>query len=50
MMRYTSIILSILLIAACGKKADYPWFQGTFDDAKSNASKKLIMLDFYATW
>jgi PBP1b-binding outer membrane lipoprotein LpoB len=50
MKRYTSIVLSILLITACGTKADYPWFAGSFDDAKANAGEKLIMLDFYATW
>ena len=50
MARYTSIILSILLITACAKKADYPWFVGTLDDAKANAGEKLIMLDFYASW
>ena len=50
MKRYTSILISILCIAACTKKADYPWFAGSFDDAKANASEKLIMLDFYATW
>ncbi|MBC8310695.1 MAG: hypothetical protein H8E72_00155 [Candidatus Marinimicrobia bacterium] len=50
MKRYTSIVLSILLITTCGKKADYPWFTGSFDDAKANAGEKLIMLDFYATW
>ena len=50
MKKYTSIILSILLIAACAKKADYPWFTGSFDDAKANVGEKLIMLDFYAAW
>ena len=50
MKRYTSIVLSILLITACGTKADYPWFAGSFDDAKANVGEKLIMLDFYATW
>mgnify|MGYP001109644080 FL=1 len=51
MARYIStIILSILLITACGKKAGYPWFLGTLDEAKGIAGKKLIMLDFYASW
>ena len=50
MKRYTSIVLSILLITACGKKVNYPWFAGSLNDAKANAGEKLIMLDFYATW
>ena len=50
MKRYTSIVLSVLFIAAWGNKAEYPWFAGSFDDAKANAGEKLIMLDFYATW
>lgn len=50
MAKYISIILSILLITACGKKAGYPWFLGTLDEAKGIAGEKLIMLDFYATW
>ena len=33
MKRYISIVLSILLIAACSNKTDYPWFSGNFDDA-----------------
>jgi hypothetical protein len=48
--RYTTILLSILCIAACTKKTDYPWFSGSFEDAKANAGEKLIMLDFYAMW
>ena len=43
MKRYTSIILSILLIIACGKKADYPWFAGSFDDAKANAGAHRVL-------
>ena len=50
MKRYTSILISILFVSACTQKADYPWFTGSFDDAKANAADKLIMLDFYATW
>ena len=50
MAKYISIILSILLITACGKKAGYPWFLGTLDEAKGIAGEKLIMLDFYDTW
>ena len=50
MKRYTSILIFILCISACTKKADYPWFVGSFDDAKANVGEKLIMLDFYATW
>ena len=50
MKKYISILISILCIAACTQKADYPWFTGSFNDAKANAAEKLIMLDFYATW
>jgi len=50
MKKYISILISILCITACTKKTDYPWFTGSFDDAKANAAEKLIMLDFYATW
>ena len=47
---YISIVSLILLISTCVKKAEYPWFTGSFDDAKANAGDKLIMLDFYAAW
>ena len=50
MKRYISILISILCITACAKKANYPWFTGSFNDAKANAAEKIIMLDFYATW
>jgi hypothetical protein len=47
---YRTILFSILCVIGCAKKADYPWFSGSLDDAKAIAAEKLIMLDFYATW
>ena len=50
MKRYIPILICILCIEACTQKTNYPWFTGSFNDAKANATEKLIMLDFYATW
>ena len=49
-MKKYGVLLSALLLMACSNKANYPWFLGSFDDAKSAAGDKLIMLDFYAVW
>ena len=42
--------LFTILIIGCSKKVTYPWFSGNLDEAKTIANKKLIMLDFYASW
>jgi thiol:disulfide interchange protein len=49
-MKKHGMLLFALLFMACSNKANYPWFLGSFDDAKSAAGEKLIMLDFYAAW
>ena len=44
------IFLIILLFVGCNKN-NYPWFDGSLNDAlKNNPDNKIIMLDFYTDW
>jgi len=38
-----------LLLFSCSK-VEFPWYDGTLEDALFNNNGKLIMLDFYTTW
>ena len=44
------ILCIFLLIISCSKN-DYPWYNGTLNDAlNNNPQNKIIMLDFYTEW
>ena len=39
-------ILVLFIVVGC-QNANYNWFIGDFEEAKSTAASKLILLDFY---
>jgi len=39
-------LLSVLLFMGC-QSSSYNWYSGNFEEAKSVADTKLILLDFY---
>ena len=39
-------LLSVLLFMGC-QSSSYNWYSGNFEEAKSTAGSKLILLDFY---
>ena len=40
------VLFFILQIVGCSK-IEYPWFNGTFDDALASMGDKVLLLDFY---
>ena len=41
------IIVGLFFLALGCQNSSYNWFSGSFEEAKSQAGDKLILLDFY---